>query len=213
VTPKPVIAFDFDGTLVDTFAVALAIFNDLAAEFGHQPVTDPGLARLTPTRQFFRQHGVRPWRARRLARTVLDEMARRKDTIRAVPGLATILHDLQSSGYRLGIVSSNREAHIQERLAAHGMGSLFDFLVVSPRIFGKARLLKRLARDQHLLPAQLTYVGDELRDMEAAGVAGVKAIGVTWGFHARELLQTATPPPHTICETPAALRTALEGIP
>ena len=45
----------------------------------------------------------------------------------------------------------------------------------------------------------MIYVGDEVRDIEAARKAGVAAAAVTWGFHAETLL-TANHPDHLITE-------------
>ena len=37
------------------------------------------------------------------------------------------------------------------------------------------------------------YVGDEIRDVDAAKKAGIKVIGVTWGYNTKNALSTAHP--------------------
>ena len=39
----------------------------------------------------------------------------------------------------------------------------------------------------------MLYVGDEVRDVEAAEKAGVAVAAVTWGFHSGSLLQSHSP--------------------
>jgi len=72
-----------------------------------------------------------------------------------------------------------------------------------PRLFGKGKALKRILRAEKLERADVLYVGDEVRDIEAAQRAGVKCAAVTWGFHAADLLRTANP--DFVLETPGEL--------
>ena len=62
-----------------------------------------------------------------------------------------------------------------------------------PRLFGKGKALKRILRAERLTRADVLYIGDELRDVEAAKKAGVKVAAVAWGFHTAELLRSGSP--------------------
>jgi phosphoglycolate phosphatase-like HAD superfamily hydrolase len=46
-------------------------------------------------------------------------------------------------------------------------------------------------REQSLQPADILYVGDEVRDVEACQKVGVKIIAVTWGLNSQEALEKA----------------------
>ena len=59
-----------------------------------------------------------------------------------------------------------------------------DKIITNNNIFGKDKLLRKMGR-------QFVYVGDEVRDVEACKKAGVKMIGVTWGFNTKEALKKA----------------------
>ena len=54
-------------------------------------------------------------------------------------------------------------------------------------------LRQAIVRAERLDRSDVLYIGDELRDVEAAKKAGVKVAAVTWGFHNAELLRTGTP--------------------
>jgi len=42
-------------------------------------------------------------------------------------------------------------------------------------------------------PSVIAFIGDETRDLKAARKAGVRTIGVTWGFNRREALHQENP--------------------
>lgn len=50
---------------------------------------------------------------------------------------------------------------------------------------------------------QFTYVGDEVRDIEAAKRAGVPVVGVAWGFQTAKALESARP--QFVAKTPEDL--------
>ena len=80
-----------------------------------------------------------------------------------------------------------------KRLRANGAEQHFAFVVGYPRLFGKGKALKRILRAERLHRDEVLYIGDELRDIEAAKKAGVRVAAVTWGFHTAELLRTGAP--------------------
>lgn len=189
----PLIVFDFDGTLVDTFQLAMEVFNGLAPSHGFTPITDYGAARNEPTRAFFKRHGIRVWHLGKFVKTFQTEMRKRADGIEMIAGLKAVLDELRASGHRLGILSSNAEDHIRERLRAFGVEDRFEFILSYPKLFGKGRMLKKVAKRTGIDRTAIAYVGDEVRDMEAARKAGVHAFAVTWGYHSEELLATRNP--------------------
>ncbi|MDY3552333.1 HAD-IA family hydrolase [Gemmata sp. JC717] len=191
--PFKLVVWDFDGTLADSLPTATAIFNRLAAEMGLKPVGDLSAARSLPTRQFLRQHGISMWRLPRLVRKYQAAAAEEADRLKLVTGLHEVLTALATSGMKLGILSSNREDNIRRCLRANGAEGRFAFVVGYPRLFGKAKALKRIIRAEQIDHSEVLYVGDELRDIEAAKKVGAKVAAVSWGFHTVELLRSGAP--------------------
>jgi len=62
-----------------------------------------------------------------------------------------------------------------------------------PKFFGKGKALRRIMRAERLERSDVLYVGDEVRDVEAAKKAGVAVAAATWGFHAETLLRESRP--------------------
>lgn len=187
------VVWDFDGTIADSLPTMVSIFNRLAPEMGFEPVTDLAAARDTPTRQLLRQQGISLWRLPRLVRRYHALAAGEAATPKLATGLPEALSAIAGSGVRLGVLSSNREDNIRRCLRANGAEGHFAFVVGYPRLFGKGKALRRIVRAERLARTDVLYVGDELRDIEAAKKAGVKVAAVTWGFHTAALLRTGLP--------------------
>jgi phosphoglycolate phosphatase len=201
--PYKLVVCDFDGTLVDSLPTAVGIFNRLAPQLGLRPVIDVAAARSLTTRQFLREHGVTFWRLPRLVRRFKAAAAEQAASLRIVPGLAEVLARMRAGGVKLGILSSNSEDNIRRALRANGVENHFAFVVGYPKLFGKAKALRRIVRGERLEKCDVLYVGDEVRDVEAAHKAGVAAVAVTWGFHDEAILRSSRPD-HVVTE-PAGL--------
>ena len=198
-TESKLIIWDFDGTLVDSRMTSLEIYNQLASEMGLKPVDDPNRVRGMTSREFFQTHRISFWRLPRLVRRFQESFARVADQVPLFPGVSEVLTRLVSARIRLGILSSNREDNIRKCLRANGVEAHFAFVVGHPSLFGKARLLRRISRAERIAPEAVVYVGDEVRDIEAAHRAGIRSVAVVWGFHQQELLRGARPT-HMITE-------------
>jgi phosphoglycolate phosphatase len=183
------IVWDFDGTLADSLAASVELFNRLAPEMGFRPLTDPHAARSLTTRQFLKQHGISLWRLPKLVRRFQAAAAEHADRLKLFDGLPEVLRELQARGPRLGVLSSNREDNIRRCLRANGAEDAFAFVIGYPKLFGKGKALRRILKAERVPAAEVLYVGDEVRDVEASKKAGVAVAAVTWGFHAEALLR------------------------
>lgn len=187
------IVWDFDGTLANTMALALATYNDLAVRYGFRQVDDPVSVRKLGTRAFLQQHGISLVRLPLLVKEYLAATRNRMEEIRLFDGMPELLRMLKASGYRQGVLSSNSAENIGTCLRANGVRNIFDFVVGYPRLFGKARAIRRLLRKEKIEPEKFLYIGDEIRDVEAAKQAGVDVGAVAWGFHTLERLSQESP--------------------
>jgi phosphoglycolate phosphatase len=187
------VLWDFDGTLADTLPLLLRAYNDLATAAGYRVVSDPQVVRGQTLLELLRSQGIPrarlPLLARRLRRAVKGEMA----GVPLFPGLAEVLADLRRGGCRLGVLSSNSRENVLSCLRANGVDDLFEVVAGYPLLFGKARGIRRLLRSLGVDRAEALYVGDEVRDVEAAHKAGVAVAAVTWGLNARTLLEGYRP--------------------
>ena len=185
------VLFDFDGTLADTAADLGAALNRMRRE--------RGLGEL-PLEQF------RPW-ASAGARGLLhagfgvppehpDYPAMREtflayygeapcEQTRLFPGMDQLLRALEARGLRWGIVTNKSTRFTRDIVRALGLEMRVACVVcgdTTPHLKPHPASLLHAAQELALEPARCAYLGDDLRDMQAARAAGMRAIAVEWGY-------------------------------
>src|SRR5262245_48756607 len=116
--PYRLIVWDFDGSLANTMALALATYNDLAPRQSFRQVSDPAAIRGMSTRAFLGQHGISPVRLPLLVKEYWAATQRHMPQIRIFDGLPELLARLKASGCRQGVLSSNSAENIRMCLKA-----------------------------------------------------------------------------------------------
>ena len=186
--------FDFDGTIADTFEPAVSVLNELAEEFGYRRADRDEMAKLTSLglRELVDRVGLSWHRVPALAVRVRQEMARQMHLIAPCRGVVAALSNLRERGVRTGILTSNHRDNVDKFLATQPE-LRFDFISAGAGLFSKERRLKRLLATQRLVLEETCYVGDEVRDIEAARALGMRAVAVAWGFSSTQLLAASAP--------------------
>lgn len=116
------------------------------------------------------------------------------------PDISDLLAQLSLS-YKLYILSTNSKPNIEYILNKYSIDRYFNDIYGDIGINGKTRNLKKLMRQQKLKPNECIYVGDELRDIQAAKKAKVSFIAVGWGYSNPETLKANHP--YAVAQTPA----------
>ena len=179
------IVFDFDGTLADTLDALLGITNKLASEFGYQQITDQQLANLkylSPI-EIIKITKISLWKLPFLMKRVKAEFTQEISKMNLFPGVVELLDTLKHQGYRLGIVSSNTEANIRSLLKQNQIEELFDF-IAGASTFGKGKAIEKILRQYNCPKSDVVYIGDEIRDIQAARSIKIRIVAVGWGFNA-----------------------------
>lgn len=182
--------FDFDGTLADTAPDLAAAVNRVRSENGHPPLP---LERLRPFASagarglVHAAFGVKPEDAEyaSLRETFLEFYAEQVcERTRLFPGMRELLRELQSRDIRWGIVT-NKATRFTERLVA-ALELVPDCVVcgdTTAHLKPHPAPMLHAAQQLKLPCADCCYLGDDLRDMQAARAAGMRAVAVEWGYH------------------------------
>ncbi len=202
------IIFDFDGTLADTLGALMRISNRLAPEFGYLQIGDEQLANLKylSAWEIVKLSKVALWKLPFLLKRVKEEFPDEVRNVKLFPGVTELLNTLKLQGYRLGIVSSNAESNIRSLLKQNHIEQLFDF-VTSASTFGKGKAIDRMMRQYHCPKSDAIYIGDEIRDIQAARSIAIRIVAVGWGFNAPTALIDRQP--DLLITKPQALINAL----
>jgi len=110
------------------------------------------------------------------------------ESVEVVPGVGSLLKRLSERGFNLRLVSSGGKGYIVRTLDREGLSGVFSSVHTNIGLFKKAKYLKQL-RSNH--KGSYVYVGDEVRDIEAAHNAGIQCMSVTWGYESRAILKDA----------------------
>lgn len=205
-----VIIFDFDGTIANTIDAIVSIVNSLAPEFGYQQTSQEELAQIKNlnSRQIIERAGISIFKIPFLARKVKLELNKEIRKLSPIPGITEALIQLQNQDSRLGIITSNSKENVIAFLETNELQHLFSFVYSGRTIFGKNKVITNLIKQENLNPETVIYVGDEVRDIEAAKKSQIKAIAVTWGFNSKEVL--AKYDPDFLIESPNELIEAVK---
>lgn len=175
------IIFDFDGTIAYSFDY---VADFLAREAGLPELTSQqkdelrGLSMIAMARHL--GHGW--WRLPGLFFRGRREMGRVIKKVAPIEGIEQVIKKIHGEGHTLFIVSSNSVANVHAFLHAKKLHTYFLEIYGSIGSFSKAPALRRLLKENQLETKDAIYIGDELRDVEAAQSLGLRVVAVTWGF-------------------------------
>lgn len=139
--------------------------------------------------------------------------ARREEGLLDEPlydGIAELLTGLRDAGWSLAVATGKSDRGLAACLATHGIADLFVSLQTADRHPSKPHpaMLEAALFEAGALPQQAVMIGDTSFDMLMARSAGVRGVGVAWGYHApSELLASGA---LSVAESVAALAHALE---
>ncbi|MGS0893920.1 HAD hydrolase-like protein [Burkholderia stagnalis] len=194
--PCRLVAFDFDGTLADSLDCFLAALSEASRLHGFrdaEPAMRPALRGMS-ARDIIRALEVPMWKVPRVTIDMRRLMRPRIADVALFPGVDATFDALAARGIRIAIATSNTEDIVRDRLGPHASRRV-DYFACGIPLFGKARRLRALAREAGLRGDEMLYVGDEIRDADAARRARIAFQGVAWGYTAPDALQShcATP--------------------
>ncbi len=184
------VIFDFDGTIADSFPFTYEIVKELAPKYGYESLSKQEIESLRelPFREIVRKYRIGPIKLFRMTLDAHSANASRIDRIALFPDLAATLARLREDGFCLAIMSSNSKRNIVKFLKKHNI-EFFEEIETSLSLFGKSKKLRKIIRRLRLRSEDVIYVGDEVRDIEAAREAGIKIVSVTWGYNTADSLQ------------------------
>lgn len=191
--------FDCDGTLVDGQA---AVCDAMAAAFAAASLPAPdrnavrrivGLSlpqavqHLAPDAEPERQ--ARAVEAYKAAFRATREEGRLEEPL--YEGITELLEALHARGWTLAVATGKSDRGLAACLGGHGIAGRFASLQTADRHPSKPNpaMLEAALLEAGAAPDEAVMIGDTAFDMAMARAAGVRAIGVAWGYHsAAELL-------------------------
>ncbi|MFO1399379.1 MAG: phosphoglycolate phosphatase [Burkholderiales bacterium] len=188
------VAFDLDGTLLDTIYDLAAAVNALLAELGHAPLPVATVRDLVGKGM---PHLLQKALALRGAdadeRATLAHLPRYQaiygallgNETRIFPGVREGLQRMRDAGFRLAVVTNKATKFVAPHLDRAGIASFFDAVVGGDDPVRKkpdAAPMLLAAERLGVAPARLMMVGDSGNDVASARAAGCPVLVVPYGY-------------------------------
>ncbi|MFT4250378.1 MAG: HAD-IA family hydrolase [Candidatus Woesearchaeota archaeon] len=186
---KPLILFDFDGTLVDSTQEVLFVVNTLLKKRGLSEVTAQEVA-TTPLEALARSRGVGRFRVLLFLREVQQLLIKRSTPVPVHEHIKQLLNSV-SAYVDVGIVTSNSLEYVHAVVSEEFLSRFV--CVLHAGLFTKNKVISRVRKQRGLSKKYVLYVGDESRDVHAARRAGVDCLAVSWGLQGVDSLLASRP--------------------
>lgn len=190
----PLVIFDFDGTLADSFPWFLEVFDHLAERFGFE---NPDRSHLDELRRLGPRELLKRLKVPLLKLPAIATYAQRLqnqqiEKIVLFDGIAEVIRNLKARGVTVVVVTSNDADNVRTVLGAE-LSALIDQYSCGSSLFGKAAKFKGVLKAFKARPEATLSIGDELRDIEAARKVGIAVGAVTWGYAHEDSLLSEKP--------------------
>lgn len=212
--------FDIDGTLIDSQNSIVEAFERSWRAFDMDPPSRDeilrivglplleAIARLAPDQpreriEALRDHYQASWTAMRQEGRLSEPL---------FPGAVETLQSLEDDGWCLGIATGKSRRGVDRLLQNHPLEGKFATCQTSDVMPGKPNpdmMLKAMA-ETGSEPEKTVMIGDTTYDIHMARNAGTFAIGVAWGYHSEEELETAGA--HAVIDDFGALKPLLKDL-
>ncbi|MGN6496224.1 MAG: HAD-IA family hydrolase [Tsuneonella sp.] len=209
--------FDCDGTLVDGQAAVCEAMDIAFAEAGLAPPDRNAVRRIVGLSlpQAVRALAPEAPGERQAAAVEAYKAAFRASRMEGrlheplYDGMLAVIERLTAAGWTLGVATGKSDRGLQACLASHGVLERFVTLQTADRHPSKPHpaMLEAALFEAGSSAQESVMIGDTSFDMAMARAAGVRAIGVAWGYHApSELMEAGA---EAIAENPAHLEQLL----
>lgn len=189
----PLVIFDFDGTLADSFPFFLAAQREIAKRHGFEAIAGERVddMRRLGVREIMRELKCPPWKLPLVAADFVRAM-QAAPPVPLFPGIADVLARLHAGGVHMAILTSNSVENVR-RVLGESLADAIRLYDGGAHMLGKHRRLARMLAQAGTPAGQAIYIGDQLSDREAARRAGMAFGAVGWGYAHVDALRAARP--------------------
>jgi phosphoglycolate phosphatase len=190
------IVFDWDGTLMDSAAAIVASIQAAAIDLGLPPPTEDkarhviGLGLREALSYALPE--LEAGRHRQMAERYGHHYRAQDQDLKLFDGAESLVRDLAAAGYALAVATGKSRAGLNRALAASGLAGRFHATRCADECHSKPhpQMLEQLMEELGVPPSLTLMIGDTTHDLEMARNAGTSALGVSYGAHSREALES-----------------------
>jgi phosphoglycolate phosphatase len=193
--------FDVDGTLIDSQHNIVASMVQACERNGIAAPTPEAIRRIIGLSLLEAVTALLPEADPALLPRVMEEyklgfqeLRTRADHFEPLfPGVMEALDSLEADGWLLAVATGKSRRGLLMMIERHGLEGRFVSLQTADDNPGKPHpaMLRRALDEAGARPADAVMIGDTTYDIQMGKSAGVRAVGVGWGYHTRFELMAA----------------------
>jgi len=200
------VAFDLDGTLIDTLPDLTTAVNATLSALGAHPLSQARVKELVgdgadklvarAVVEALAQEATDEKQARAMELFLAGYAEQLFSRSKVYPEAVRTLRALQERAIRVCCVTNKSSRFALPLLEQAGLGSLLEFTLCADRTEDRKPnpvLLLQACERLGLIPREMLYVGDSHTDVIAAHAAGCGAVAVTFGYHKPGSLERVGP--------------------
>ena len=179
---KPLLIFDYDGTIVDSLDATISVMNKVAKKHGVWGRLDKKTYLGMMDRNIienFRHYKIPITQLPFLMSEFKNEFEKSRKSVKLVPGVKTVLKKLAKK-CELIIVTSNHSELAKKMMEKNGLSKEFSQIIGSNNEKKKFDALKKFRK--RFPDRKIFYIGDTGADIREAKQAKVISLAVAWGF-------------------------------
>ncbi|WP_372964553.1 HAD-IA family hydrolase [Marinobacter sp.] len=195
-----VVIFDWDGTLIDSVEHIAESLHQAATELGYPDLERKAYRNIIGLGMVEALQKLYPDLS-------LDEIARIREGYsgyffqkvttpqNVFDGMAEVVADICQSGRGCSVATGKSRRGLAQALTTSGLGHHFDITRCADETRSKPDplMLEEILEFYGYQPEDAVMIGDTHYDLDMARRIGMPAIGVEWGAHDREVLQSCDP--------------------
>ena len=197
---KPaLILWDFNGTLLDDVAYAIAVRNRVFPRFDLPVITS--LAQYHeqftfPVKEYYLRAGVTDANFVAVANAWMAEYVRGCEAVPLFPDVPAALGAFAAAGAKQAVLSASKLDTLQAQLTFAGIRERFDAVLGLSHIYATSKQAVGIAylREIGVDPQACVMLGDTLHDAQVAAALGCPCVLVARGHQSREVLLAADVP-------------------
>lgn len=184
------IAFDWDGTVVDSTAIISRSIQEAVRDVGGTVPSDEqasyviGMALMQALA--YAAPDVPPEKHAELGKRYRYHFFKHQDDICLFPGILSLLADLRARGHWLAVATGKSRMGLNHAFQDAQLRGMFDGSRTADETAGKPSplMLQELMAEFGVEPERVLMIGDTTHDLQMAVNAGCASVGVSYGAHA-----------------------------
>jgi len=203
--------FDWDGTLMDSEAHIVECLERAMRAVDMEPLPSSELRQVIGLGLEEAIAGILPQApapVRQQAVTAFREhfLSPHPTPSKLFPDVSEVLQTLRQQGYAMAVATGKSRRGLDKVMKQTGLGEYFSVSRCADETFSKPHplMVEEILTDMNTSPQRALVIGDTEFDLQMAANAGVPAVGVSYGVHGIERLESASPLTilHRIAELP-----------